>query len=334
MKNSKRRQTSVPCYTCLEIVSEHDEVIYCSVCGEQYHKKCWLKNNSKCKVYRCSGDSYRIWHKIEPVILGFLGVGNSKLLKECPNCKYKLSPLDRYCGSCGYDVNRPEKQSSFSFYSLSLFIRKFRKIVYLFSLAFLLLFVGGVSAFIVNTVSAAQDYINEYATQNAPTITSTYTITPTFFTYTPRPTLTKTIVPTTTNTLRPTATKTPRPTFTNTPRPTATKTLRPTPTVILPPKVKNLVAIFTFKPTQGQSPITVTFNAGGSYLEYNNGSREDCWKAVCQYSWKFPDGFETSFSGGGGIVPFRFTRSGTFNVYVKVCWNGICDDFSSSVTIK
>ena len=217
MKSDKRRQTAVPCYICLETVKEYDDVVYCSVCGEQYHKKCWQKNNGKCKVYKCSGETYKLWQKVEPVILGFLGIRNSKLIRECPNCQGSLSPLDRYCLSCGSDVNRPEKQSTFNFYSFSLFIRKTRKIVYILALALALVLIFVVKVSLVNTTGAARNYISEYATQNAPTATLThrpYTVTPTFFTLTPRPTFTYTLRPPDTNTPRPTFTYTPKPTFT------------------------------------------------------------------------------------------------------------------------
>jgi len=328
MINNKRRQTSVPCYTCLEMVTGQDDVVYCSVCGEQYHAKCWRKNSNKCKVYKCYGESYRLWHKIEPIFLGFLGVHKSKLLRECPNCQNRLSPLDRYCSTCGSDVNRPEQQNTFGFYNIALFIRKIRRVVYLLAFALISALILGITVSLVNAAGVARNYISARATQNAPTVTSThrpYTVTPTFFTFTAMPTFTNTLLPTSTytNTPRPTSTNTLRPTFTNTPRPTA----------ILTPAPTKLVAFVTFNSTNKSAPVTINFNAENSYLEYKDGSQKKCYKLGCEYKWAFPDGVGYDFPSAS-IMPFRFTRSGTFKGYVTVCWQGICGDAVFSITIK
>lgn len=132
MNNKNRRQTLAPCYVCLEAIDNEQDVIYCSVCGEQYHNDCWRKNDSKCRVYKCSGRTYKLWVRVEPAALSFLGVKKSSLLVNCPNCQNNVSPLSRYCNVCGYDVNRPERQNTFKYYDFAVFLRKIRLFLYSF----------------------------------------------------------------------------------------------------------------------------------------------------------------------------------------------------------
>lgn len=334
MNSKKRRQTSVPCYICLEPVQDQDDIVYCPVCGEQYHKRCWKKNSGKCKVYKCPGESYRFWLRVEPVFLSVLRINNSKLLGECPNCQGNVSPLDRYCNLCGGDINRPERQNTFKFFNFALFARKIRKIIYVFSFLTMLSVIFSTGGFLVSVAASARDSINEYATKNAPTLTLThppFTATTTVFTFTPSSTFTKTPSPTATNTLFPTSTNTPRPTFTYTPPPTAT--LTPRPTVVLTPRPVTLIAFVTWTSRTESAPVTISFNAENSLLEYEDGTREECYKLACEYKWVFPDDVIFDFPSAS-IVPFRFTRSGVFNISVTVCWHNICDNKIYSVTLK
>lgn len=219
--SSYRRKTSAPCNVCSSTIRSDQEIIYCSSCGEHYHKACWQKNGNKCFVIACSGSSHKFWSKIEPRLLRFLKVNDSKLLTKCPNCQSDISPLHRYCSECGSDVNRPERQKTFRFYSLSLFILKVRKMIYFLALALILILFSGISVSAVNVTKIARDNISDYATQNAPAASLTrrpYTATTVFFT--------KTLHPTFTKSPKPTTTKTPRPTFTYTSR----SSLTPQPT--------------------------------------------------------------------------------------------------------
>jgi len=219
--SSYRRKTSAPCNVCSFTIRPDQDIIYCSSCGEHYHKVCWQKNGNKCFVAACSGSSHKLWSKIEPRLLRFLKVNTSKLLTKCPNCQSDISPLHRYCSECGSDVNRPERQKTFRFYGLSLFILKVRKTIYLLTLAVTLILFSVISVSVVNATKIVKDNLSNYATRSAPTASLThrpYTATTVFFTQTLRPTFTKSTKPTATKTLRPTFTYTPRPSLT--PQPT------------------------------------------------------------------------------------------------------------------
>lgn len=217
--NNKRRKTSAPCSVCLEKIEDDQEIIYCFVCGEQYHKTCWIKNSNQCRVYGCYGRTHNsFWTAIELLIFGLLGGGRSKLLKKCSNCNSSISPIDRYCDECGYDVNRPESQNSFKYYGLFIFLRKMQRPTYAMAFS-----IGMLIAFficILPLISLFNDSINGETTDNTPT-----------FTLRPNtPTLTQTDLPTSTftltATLAPTLTRTP----TFTPTPTSSRVPLPQPT--------------------------------------------------------------------------------------------------------
>jgi hypothetical protein len=331
MDSGKRRQSSAPCCTCSLPIKNDQDIVYCSMCGEQYHKDCWVKNNNRCKVNRCRGESYNLWLRIEPKLLDLLQVKNSKLLHNCPNCANKISPLDRYCSSCGHDVNRPDRQGTFRLYPFAKWLRQIRRLLYFIALVIGMFFTYQSSIYLVSAAQGISESVNVYYTEHAPTKTSTsLPDTPTS-----RPTWTFTALPST-PTLRPTRTFTALPSTsttipTYTPRPTAT--LTPSPTKILTPSPTKLVAFVTFNSTNKSAPVTINFSAENSYLEYEDGAQKMCYKLGCEYKWAFPDGVGYDFPSAS-IMPFRFTRSGTFKGYVTVCWQGICGDTVFSITIK
>lgn len=221
---SKRRQTSAPCSVCLEKIDNQQEIVYCFVCGEQYHKNCWIKNSNQCRVYGCYGRTLNsFWIGIELVIFGLLGGSRSKLLKQCSNCNSNISPINRYCDECGYDVNRPESQNSFKYYGLFIFLRKIQRPIYAMAFS-----VGMLIAFFVcifPLMGFFNDNTNGVTTANTPT-----------FTLRPNtPTLTQTDLPT--STFAPTATLTLTPTRTPTFTPTPTSSRVP---VFLPTQTRNV----------------------------------------------------------------------------------------------
>ena len=73
--------------------------------------------------------------------------------------------------------------------------------------------------------------------------------------------------------------------------------------------------------TSGEAPLTVKFDARDSYVVAPDGTRFECRKGACRYTWHiFLNGqaFATPDTTGG-TLEFRFQNKGTYSVSVYIC---------------
>lgn len=118
-----------------------------------------------------------------------------------------------------------------------------------------------------------------------------------------------------TNTFTSPPTESPSFTVTATEIPPATWTVTPTPPVGM--DVQLITDI-----TSGSSPLTVNFDARGSFLRDANGMIYKCGGGPCNYTWYvYKDGnlAYQSDRGGNGTFKYKFGRSGDYRVIVRVC---------------
>jgi hypothetical protein len=184
--------SSIPCVTCAKSFLPDDDVVFCPVCNQPYHSKCWTKNGGKCQIFECNGKSNVLLTQIEQPLLTLLGAKNVGLVSKCSECSVHVSYLQTYCDHCGKKVNPLRKQKKFFFFTP---IKWFRKNYILLSL----LIIFGCALISGVAITRKQNSL----TRQAPVLTTTPSIIYKTSTQTPKPT--RTPKPTSTKNHTPTA---------------------------------------------------------------------------------------------------------------------------------
>jgi hypothetical protein len=95
-----------------------------------------------------------------------------------------------------------------------------------------------------------------------------------------------------------------------------TVTLSPTPSIA----AEMFVSIVASR-TTGRAPLTVRFDAKGSYVKAPDGKIFECSKGACRYIWSILlNGQEVARPDvTGGTMDFRFEETGTYLTSVYIC---------------
>jgi hypothetical protein len=171
----------------------------------------------------------------------------------------------------------------------------------------------------ISAVTAA--YLGYQASRPAPTSTFTPTATSAVISISsPTPFITDIPAPLFTDTPNSSFTPIAMPTFTvlpsSTALPTGIEVIEPSPSPIM------FVELLADK-TSGKAPLTVKFDARGSYLLMPDGQRNPCRGGACHFTWKiYASGQQegNSETASGGTFQHVFGTRGNYMVTVDVCW--------------
>lgn len=178
----KKRLTPAPCI-CGASFSENDDIIFCSECGEPYHRKCWDKAGKKCKVHNCSGQESKLWAQLEYFLTQLFDFKQTDLSNHCSNCNATISYLDRYCSVCGLEVNSKKAQNAFVLYPFAKAVQYNHKLILIIISAVLLVTINSTAAIASTAINSAISNISSppsiaYPDENA-RVTRTATSQPT-----------------------------------------------------------------------------------------------------------------------------------------------------------
>jgi hypothetical protein len=116
--------SNVPCVTCAKSFLPDDDAVFCPVCNQPYHSKCWTKNGGKCQIFECNGKLNVLLTQIEQPVLTLLGAKKVGLTSRCSECLANVAYLQTYCDHCGNEANSLRKQKKFIFFSPAKWFRK------------------------------------------------------------------------------------------------------------------------------------------------------------------------------------------------------------------
>jgi len=153
------------------------------------------------------------------------------------------------------------------------------------------------------------------------------------------PTSTPTFTSTTTVEMLFSSTETQTPVLNITPVATVVQGTFPPPTTNTPdsPIAEIMNVQLNFSSSSGKAPLTVNFNAKGSYVSRSDGTILTCAeKNVCSYTWDVRAG-STSISepvSGDGVFSYTFRKKGGYLVVVYVCRGAVCSFSAASISVK
>jgi hypothetical protein len=101
----------------------------------------------------------------------------------------------------------------------------------------------------------------------------------------------------------------------------------PTPSLLSVPATPTLglanemYVIIAASQTAGKAPLTVKFDARGSYLRAADGTIFECSRGACRYSWDISSNGPkiTKPDTSSGTLEFKFEKKGIYSISVYIC---------------
>lgn len=124
---------------------------------------------------------------------------------------------------------------------------------------------------------------------------------------------------------------TPSPSFTPSITPSSTPVATPTITLTVEPTVRPVTAMLSASPQQGKIPFYVNFTAN---LKLSDGTLICTNSSECTYYWqaRLSNSSVEILDSNKRVLRYNFPRPGSHSMMVTVCYKGMCDTTSASVT--